>query len=587
MAEQLTRSDWVTYKRLMAYVWVFWPYFLLSVVGFLLYSSAQVALADLMQFIVDTISGDLESDKGLLVSLLFDKEAEIDMLQAKVVVVSTLVVLGVTRGLGFFLGSYYINYVSGFLVHNLRCDIFNQLLKVPSSEYDHHSSGFLISKIIYNVEQVTGAATNAIQVIIREGLFAIGLLLYLFYMNWKLSLLFLIILPFIAVVVIWVGKRFRKISTNIQDAMGGVTQVAGETINAYQEVRIFGGEDYEHSRFTGASSYNRLQTLKLAFYRSLSPPIIQLPLIAVLAALIWFALGFASEMTPGQFVAFLTAAMLLPKPIRQLSGVNSIVQRALAASDDIFDFLDLNKEPDFGDYETDSLEGRIELSGVCFSYSEEAGPVLKNINLTIEPGQTVALVGLSGSGKSTLINLLTRFYNHDKGAILLDGVDVNDYRLTNLRHHISLVTQSVTLFNDTIYNNIAYGGMKDASYEDVVAAARAAHAMEFIEKQPEGLNTLMGEDGTLLSGGQRQRIAIARALLKDSPILILDEATSALDNKAEFHIQEALKTAMENRTTIVIAHRLSTIENADLIVVMEDGEIVEQGRHQQLLEQGQ
>ena len=586
MSKRASTSDIATYRRLMGYVLDYWLFFLISILGFVLFSASQVALADLMQFIVDALAGSLGEGKGLLSSFFIDQGGQFSIASApRELIVGTIVVVGLTRGIGYFVGNYCINLVGSYLVHKLRCDIFNRLMTLPSATYDDNPSSYLISKIIYNVEQVTGAATKAIQVVIREGLLAIGFLTYLFYLSWKLTLLFILALPFIAVVVIWVSRRFRKISHNIQNAVGGVTEVTAEAVNGYREIRIFGGVNSEIERFVKVSDRNRLQSMKMVFYKAISPPVIQLPLVLVLASLIWIALGVAGqEMSAGQFVAYLTAAMLLPKPVRQLSTVNAIIQRGLAASEDIFSFIDLKCEVDKGHHEADSVKGELEFKDISFCYNKSDTPILKGVSFSVEAGQTVALVGLSGSGKTTLVSLLSRFYDHEDGQILLDGIDVNDYKLSNLRQHLSLVGQNVTLFNDTVFNNIAYGSMANASHDDVVAAAVAAHAMDFIEKLPHGLDTMIGEDGVLLSGGQKQRIAIARALLKDAPILILDEATSALDNKAEFHIQEALQTVMEGRTTIVIAHRLSTIESADQILVMESGKIVEQGNHQQLLE---
>ncbi len=590
MSEKSHQQDWVTYKRLLSYVAQYWYYFAFSIFGFFLYSISQIAMADLMQFIVDSISGDvsdMRSDSGLVTSFIsYALDGDITEKRARNVIPVVILIIGLIRGVGFFFGNYYMTYVARYLVHNLRCHIFDHLLVVPSREYDGHSSGFLVSKIIFNVEQVTSAATDALKILIREGIFAIGLIIYLFYRNWQLTSFFLVSLPLIGLIVWWVGKRFRRISRKIQDSMGDVTQVASETINAYREVRIFGGTKYERQRFYDASKTNRLQAMKMAFYNAITTPVVQLPVLIVLAILVWVGLGISGTMSAGQFVSYLTAALLLPKPVRQLSEVYSKIQKGLAASEDIFAFIDSDAERDHGNYRSDKVQGTVEFKGVSFAYSDEGEQVLKNINLKIEPGQTVALVGLSGSGKSTLVNILSRFYDHDSGDILLDGVDVNEYALDNLRSHIALVTQSVTLFNDSIRNNIAYGAMHGASDDDVIAAATSAHAMEFIEKMPEGLSTVTGEDGVTLSGGQRQRIAIARALLKDSPILIMDEATSALDNKAEYFIQEALEVAMEGRTTIVIAHRLSTIENADSIIVMDDGAIIEQGNHQQLLAKG-
>ena len=577
-------GDWKTYKRLLRYVHQYWFVFIVSIIGFFLFSVSQIAMADLMQLIVDSINGELPSEGGIISGLIAQfSHGTIMAEQARNWVVITIVFLGVLRGIGFFFGHYYLNYISRQLIHKLRCHIFDHMMVAPCSEYDSHSSGFLISRITYNVEQVTRAVTNALKVVIREGIFAIGLVATMFYYNWQLSLLLFIAFPLVAIIVVWVGKRFRRISERIQDSMGEVTQAASESISAYKEARIFGGVSSEQQKFNNASQRNTTQSLKMAFYNAISPPVIQQPVTWVLAFLVWVGLGLSGEMTPGQFIAYLTVALLLPKPIRQLSEVYSDIQKGLAAATDIFSFLDGDVEKDEGSYEADSVAGRIEFENVGFSYDSSAGPVLSNINLTVEPGQTVALVGSSGSGKSTLASLISRFYDYDQGVIKIDGHPIRDFKLDNLRHHIALVTQSVALFNDSIKNNIAYGVMKDASEDDIHAAANAAYATEFIVNQPDGFDTIAGEDGANLSGGQRQRIAIARALLKDAPILILDEATSALDNQSERHIQDALESVMDSRTTIVIAHRLSTIEKADVIVVMEDGSIVEQGSHSELI----
>ena len=586
MAKNNKTNDWLTYGRLLKYVVSYWPYFVLSFVGFVLFAASQIAIADLIQFIVDSLNGEINGDGGVVASLILAfAGGTVASDNARDWIAIAVVIIGFGRGIGFFLGNYYMTFIARFLVHNLRCHIFDHLMVVPSREYDQQSTGHLVSKIIFNVEQVTGAATNALKIIVREGVFTIGLICYLFYANWQLSLFFFLALPFVALIVMWVGRRFRKISEKIQDSMGEVTQAANESIAAYKEVRVFGAIDDAKQNFYGTSERNRKQSMKMAFYNAISPPIIQQPIAFVLAFLIWFGLGLSNEMSAGQFVAYLTVALLLPKPIRQLSEVYSTIQKGLAAAHDIFDFMDSEAESDEGHYEVKRAEGRLEFKNLNFRYSKDGDLVLKNINLTVEAGQTVALVGSSGSGKSTLVNLITRFYQYNDGDVLLDNVSLNDYNLANLRNQIALVTQSVTLFNDTIQNNIAYGVMRKASDEDIRCAITSAHAAEFISKLPQGLATITGEDGVMLSGGQRQRLAIARALLKDAPLLILDEATSALDNESERHIQQALETVMEGRTTIVVAHRLSTIENADKIVVLEAGEIVEQGTHQQLIAQ--
>ena len=577
--------DIVTYGRLLKYVIPFWPLFVMSVLGFALYSGLQVLLADMMQLIVDYIGQNIRpGEGGVSAKIMWALGGEdFNIANARGWIVVALITLGVLRGVGFFLGNYFIAGISHRLVHVLRCQLFDKMLVVPTAYFDRNSSGTMISKITFNVEQVTGAAVNAMKVVLREGTFAIGLIAYLLYMNWKLTMVFFVALPLIGLTVYWVGKRFRKISRRIQNAMGEVNQVTNDSINAFREIRLYGGGDYENDRFTQASRKNRNQNLKMAFYNAISPTVIQLPVVVATGVLIWIALGLTGEMSPGSFVAYLSAALFLPKPIRQLAEVNSVIQKGLAASQDIFAFLDAEQEKDTGQHQVDRVQGNIDIRHLNFAYEPDQPPVLKDINLSVPAGTSLALVGLSGSGKSTLVNLISRFYDHSSGELLLDGVDVTDYKLANLRANIALVTQQVTLFNDTVYNNIAYGGMASASRAEVETAIKAAHAEEFIQRLPQGLDTVIGEDGIMLSGGQRQRLAIARALLKNAPILILDEATSALDNRAESHIQQAMEEVMKGRTTIVIAHRLSTIENADRIVVMEEGRIIEQGSHTELM----
>jgi subfamily B ATP-binding cassette protein MsbA len=574
-----------TYKRLLAYIVPMWFLFAVSTLGFVLFSASQVLLSDMTQLIVDTISGNPNEGKGLISSAIkYLSENQLDVQSASIWIACSLVVLGLLRGIGFFVGNYYLQYVARYLVHDMRCQTFNHLLYSPSKEFDQNTTGSLISRITYTTEQVTGAATNALKTVLREGTYSLGLIAYLFYQNWKLTMIFMVSMPFIAFLSVALGRRFRRYGKRIQDSMGEVSQVANEAIQGYREVRMFGGIERERERFAEASSKNINQSMRLAFYNALGPVLIQQPLSIAIAVLVWVGLHYAQHMSPGEFVAYLTVAMLLPKSVRQISEVNAIVQRGIAAAQSIFGFIDSEKEQDNGTYETAKVQGRIDIRNLNFAYPGSDHLVLKNINLHIEPGQTVALVGLSGSGKSTFVSLLARFYEHQDGQILIDGRDVNSFTLKNLRQHIGLVNQQVVLFNDTVANNIAYGSLRGASRALIEKAVRDAHAEEFIDSLPEGLDTFIGENGLMLSGGQRQRLAIARALMKDAPILILDEATSALDNKAEAHIQAALESVMKNRTTIVIAHRLSTIEKADLIVVMEAGEVIEQGTHQQLMQ---
>lgn len=552
------------YLRLLSYVWPYWPIFLVSIFGFLCYAATQPMFAGLMQYIVDAINRR-------------DTDANYWIPAATVGIV-------LFRGIGSFLGNYYLAKVANSVVHTLRCQIFNRYTILPNAFFDDNNSGHLISRVTYNVTQVTSAATDAIKVVIREGLTVIGLLGYLLYMNWKLSLLFVAIAPIIGLVVRYAGKRFRKISKKIQGSMGDLTHVSSELINGYRVIRSFGGEEYEKKRFLEASRYNYSQSMKMIKTAAIHTPVLQLIVASALAVLIFMALMVMNDASAGEFVAYLTAATLVPKPVRQLSEVAATIQKGIMAAESIFEVLDEPQEVDTGTHTTPRLKGKLEFSDLSFCYPNSHKRILRNISFVVEPGETVALVGHSGSGKTTLTNLILRFYDHKEGRILLDDVDIQRYALKNLRQQMALVTQHVTLFNDTIERNIAYGTLTDTSREKVMQAAESANAMEFINRLPEGFDTLVGENGVKLSGGQRQRLSIARAILKDAPILILDEAMSALDTISEKKIQNALEHVMAGRTTLVIAHRLSTIENADKIVVMDDGAIVERGVHRGLIE---
>jgi len=488
----------------------------------------------------------------------------------------------IIRGVGSFLGSYFIALVSNNVVHTLRCELFDRYTVLPSHFFDDNNSGHLISRITYNVQQVTGAATDAIKVVAREGFTVIGLFGYLFYMNWKLSLIFIFIMPLIAMVVKVATKRFRSISKKIQNSMGDLTHISSEMVVGNRVVKSFGGEPYEQERFLSASKYSFQQSMRMVKTSAIQTPVLQLIVSAALGTLIFLSLLLMEDSSTGAFIAYITAAGMIPKPIRQLSEVNATIQKGITAAESVFDVLDEEIEKNTGNHQVKRIEGRLEFKNLCYRYKGTEKQVLENISFNVEAGKTIALVGHSGSGKTTLANLIPRFYDHSDGEILLDGVEINDYELSNLRSHISLVTQHVTLFNDTIERNIAYGSLGSYSREQVIDAATKAHAMEFIEQLPDGLDTLIGENGLKLSGGQRQRLAIARALLKDAPLLILDEATSALDTESERKIQAALEIAMKGRTTLVIAHRLSTIERADIIAVMDKGRIVDLGSHQSL-----
>ena len=492
------------------------------------------------------------------------------------------------RGVGTFLSQYFISYVGRQVVNALRNQVFDRLMTLPSRYFDNNASGRLVSKLTFNVEQVAEATTNAVTITLREGLTIVGLLSFMFYTNWKLTLVFLAIGPLIAGVVSYASKRFRKISQRIQGSMGDITHVASESITGYRVVRTFGGEDYERERFQEVSHKNLKQSLKMASTQAISVPVIQVLVAIAIASLVWVMLSpeIRGSMSTGQLVAFITAATTMAKPIRQVTSVHATIQKGVAAAEDVFSTIDEEPEQDTGTLELERVEGNIRFDNVTFRYQEQLDNVLHQITLDIPAGQSVALVGRSGSGKSTMVSLLPRFYEIVEGDILIDGHSLKNFRLASLRAQIALVTQNVVLFNDTIASNIAYGSLGGHSEEEIREAAAKAHAMEFIERMPQGLNTMIGDNGVMLSGGQRQRLAIARALLKDAPILILDEATSALDTESERHIQEALEAVMKGRTTLVIAHRLSTIEKADRILVMENGRIIESGAHQELLALG-
>ncbi|NLY12021.1 MAG: lipid A export permease/ATP-binding protein MsbA [Gammaproteobacteria bacterium] len=565
------------YFRLLGYIKPYIGMFAISIVGFLIFASTSPMLGYVLKYFVDGLANP---DAVLFPDIAW--LADVRLLQA---VPLLIVLIALWQGIGSFLGNFYLAKVSLGLVHDLRVQLFNNLLTLPNRYFDNHNSGHLISRITYNVTMVTGAATDAIKVIVREGMTVVFLFGTLLWMNWKLTLVMVAILPVIALMVNSTSKKFRKQSKKIQVAMGDVTHVASETIHSYRVVRSFGGEPYERKRFLESSTSNTEKQLRMIKTNAVYTPSLQLVIYSAMSVLLFLVLLLRGDASAGDLVAYITLAGLLPKPIRQLSEVSSTIQKGVAGAESIFEQLDEEPENDQGTIELDRVSGELEVRDLSFTYPNTDKPVLQDISFTAGKGQMVALVGRSGSGKSTLANLIPRFYEHQQGQILLDGVEVKDFTLTNLRRHMALVTQHVSLFNDTVAKNIAYGDLADASLEEIKAAAEAAYAAEFIERMPQGYDTIVGENGVLLSGGQRQRLAIARALLKNAPLLILDEATSALDTESERHIQAALDHAVQGRTTLVIAHRLSTIEKADLILVMDQGRIVERGNHQELLAQ--
>ena len=558
-------ADWRIYRRLLAYVVPMWPYFLIALIGFGLGNGAEAYFARLFGDIVEALA----------------KPEPDDWLKFPLLMLATVLV----RGFGDFAGEFFLSRVSYRVVHQLRIQLFDQLLRMPSAYFDRSAKGHLVSRITFNVAQLRDTATDALKSVVQDGSKVVVLLGAMIWENWRLTMIFLVIAPVVAIVVSYASNRFRNISRRIQNSMGDVTHVASEAVNGYRVVRTFGGEEYERKRFEKSSRANQQQNLKMVVTKAWSTEIIQVFVAGALSVLIalLFQPRIAGAMSPGDVVYFVGLAGLLARPIKKLSEVNSRLQRGLAAAEDIFAQLDQETEPDSGTLTVTRAVGRIEFRKVSFGYESGNAPVLHDIDLVVEPGQRVALVGRSGAGKSTLVSLIPRFYDQTSGEILLDGRPLAEYDLRSLRDQIALVTQQVVLFNDTLERNIAYGRLADSPAEAIWDAVARAHADGFIEALPDGLQTVVGDDGVLLSGGQRQRVAIARALLKDAPILILDEATSSLDAESEKYIQAALEEVMRGRTTLVIAHRLSTIEHADLIVVVDGGRIVERGTHRELL----
>jgi len=554
------------YKRLLVYVRPHWRVFLLAVGAMLVVSAAAPAFPALLKIVFD--QGFTGKDTTVIQFAPF-----------------AIVALFVVRGLASFLSGYAMAWVGSRVVANLRQEMFRRLVCLPVPFYDHHSSGLLISKLNHDAGQVADAASSVITVLVRETLTLIALLVWLFWLNWKLTLITLVVAPPVILITRAAANRIRRLSRTSQLAMGEMTHVLEEAIIGRKVVKVFGGQVYETGRFDRISERVRTLGMKQAVVAGLSTPAVQTMIAIALAIIIYFAAmqSLRDETTIGSFVAFITAMVMLMAPIKALTTINEALQRSLAGAESIFGLLDQVPEPDEGRLALPRAAGRIEFENLSFRYRPEGAMVLDGIDLAIAPGETIALVGRSGGGKTTIANLLPRFYHPSAGRIRFDGLDIEDIRLADLRANIAIVTQDVILFNDTVRANIAYGSMREASPQAVEAAARAAHAHEFIAAMPQGYDTLIGENGVLLSGGQRQRIAIARAILKDAPILILDEATSALDTESERLVQAALDTLMQNRTTLVIAHRLSTIEKASRIVVIERGRIVEIGTHAQLL----
>lgn len=554
------------YLRLMRYVKPYWGVFAIASIGMILDALTQAGFAYLLQPMID--------------GTFIDKDPTIIRWMPLV-----LVVLFVVRGAASFFGNYGMALVGRRVVRDLREVLFGHYLKLPVRFYDRSNSGQHISRLTYNTEQVALASTTALTVVIRDTLTIIALVSYLIWLSGVLTVTIAVVAPVIAVVVWFVSKRFRKIGRRIQDSMGDVTHVAEEVVDGHKVVRTFGGEPYEEQRFRSVNEGNRKLHMKLAATDAFSAPFVQFAAACALAAIVYMATlpSVLDQITPGTFVSFITAMLLILPALKRLTTVNNILQRGIAAAESVFAVIDADPEIDTGTRSMDRARGEVAYEGVSLRYEENGEIVLDDVSFEARPGTVTALVGRSGSGKTSLVSLLPRFYDPYQGVIRIDGIDIRELMLRNLRKQIALVSQDIVLFNDSVGRNIAYGGLGEASEEEIREAARAAHALDFIEKLPAGFDTPVGEKGVLLSGGQRQRIAIARAILKNAPILILDEATSSLDTESERAIQQALDSLMRERTTLVIAHRLSTVENADQVIVLRNGKVVEQGTHQQLM----
>jgi subfamily B ATP-binding cassette protein MsbA len=560
------KSSFHLYRRLLSYALVYWNIFIISIIGMVVVAATSTAFPALMQPLMDD-------------SFVKRDPATIKWIPIAIIAIFTV------RMIAAFISNYGMSVIGRNVIRELRVEMFSRLISLPKAFYDQATSGALISKFSFDVERVANSTTRAITVFIRDALTVIALIGWMFYLNVKLALVFITVAPIVAILIVAVSKRFRKYSRNIQHSMGDVSRIIEESIKGQLVVKIFGGREYEEKQFSQVNNLNRRQNLRLLMTQAISSPIVQLLIASALSLIIYLATldSMIEEISVGTFVSFFTAMSMLMPPVRSLTSILSELQSGIAAAESIFNFIDLKQEHDEGTYQAETVKGFIEFDHINFTYQSEKTAALKDINLTIDVGQTVAFVGRSGSGKSTLLNLIPRLYDVSQGEIRLDGVNIQNYALDNLRSHISYVGQDVVLFNDTIEHNIAYGTMNACSHEQVIEAAKAAYAYDFINESNQGFQTVVGERGVMLSGGQRQRIAIARALLADAPVLILDEATSALDTESERYIQASLEKLMQNRTTLVIAHRLSTIENADVIVVMDKGKIVESGTHQQLL----
>jgi subfamily B ATP-binding cassette protein MsbA len=554
------------YRRLVGYALQYWQYLLLAVIGLVVSAATQPLFSWILGPLLD--KAILNHDPEVIQWLPWG-----------------IIGIFLLRGGATFLSGYYIGLVGRLVTKTLRDQVFTHMQRLPVGFFEKNTAGKLLAYVSYYIDQVSNASIKGITSLVQDSTTILGLLALMFYQSWQLTLGMLVIVPFIALVIVYVTRRLRRLSHKVQDSVGDVTQIANEMVRGYKVVRIFNGEAYESRRFSDANEHNMALQMKRMVMELLSTPLVQFMVAVALASMVFVATreSTLATLSPGTFMSFIMSMILMLTPIRNLTQLNAQLQTAIAAGEGIFQLLDTPSEPDHGTQVLTHCQGAVRFEHVSFAYPETAKTVLRDIHFTVQPGEKIAFVGKSGSGKTTLVNLLPRFHDVTSGTIYLDGVPLADLTLQSLRSQMAYVGQDVVLFNDTVRNNIAYGAMRDVDDAQVKAAAEAANAWEFIQHLPQGFDTVIGDNGVLLSGGQRQRLSIARAILSNAPILILDEATSALDTESERHIQSALERLLTNRTTFMIAHRLSTIESADRIVVMHNGEILESGKHAELL----
>ena len=568
MQQETSQESWTVFKRLLGYVRDRKLGLVGGIIGMLGYAAVDTTFVYSIKPLID--QGLNGNDSSVLKWMPF-------------------FVLGIValRGCAAFLSNYCMAWVGNHVVMRLQQQVFSHLMAMPMSFFDRQNTGNLLSKVTYDAGQVSSAASSTLVSLVREGATVIGLLGLMFWHSWQLSVIFLVVGPVVGVLIGLISRRFRKISRHIQQAVGDITTSTEQMLKGHKEVLMFGGQQVEDKRFFNVSNRMRQQTMKMVAADAIGSPIVQMVASVALAVFLYVATidSVKATLTAGTFTVMVTSMMMLLKPLKSLTDVNNQFQRGITACQSLFGLLDSTPEQDTGTRTLERARGEIEFRNVTFTYPTKETPALRNISFKVEAGKSVALVGRSGSGKSTIASLLTRFYDIEEGEILLDGVNIREYRLSELRKQYALVSQHVHLFNDSVANNIAYAAEEKYSRDEIKQAARIAHADDFVSKMPEGYDTVIGENGASLSGGQRQRIAIARALLRDSPVLLLDEATSALDTESERHIQAAIDELCKARTSLVIAHRLSTIEKADEILVIDEGHIVERGNHDALMAQ--